>query len=48
MLNDLPAKTREILYLTGDKLKTRMNDLKKAREEYTQATQAENSKVVFN
>lgn len=34
VLSELPAKTREILYLSGEKLTARMDTLKKARESY--------------
>lgn len=34
VLDDLPPKTREILYLSGEKLQERMNSLRKSREYY--------------
>jgi hypothetical protein len=37
VLDDLPEKTREILYLSGDKINTQLKALKKTREEYEKA-----------
>jgi hypothetical protein len=36
-MDQLPAKTREILYLSGDKLQTRLKDLQKSRLDYDKA-----------
>jgi len=46
VLNDLPAKTRELLYLSGDKIKTQMSELKKSREAYTVAEKSNNPDVM--
>lgn len=45
MLDDLPEKTREILYLSGDKIRKALDALELSREAYTQA---EKSGVSFD
>jgi len=37
VLDDLPPKTREILYLSGDKIQTQIGELKKSCEAYDEA-----------
>ncbi|KAI6174901.1 putative SMARCAL1-like protein [Aphelenchoides bicaudatus] len=43
VLDDLPAKTREILYLSGDKIKSKLKELKLSREAQSDAEKSMNS-----
>ncbi|KAI6189645.1 putative SMARCAL1-like protein [Aphelenchoides bicaudatus] len=45
VLNDLPEKTREILYLSGDKISNQLNELKKSREAYKKAEKSGDDKM---